>query len=427
MEYFFSFNITINQNVPIQQYFSTNWSKEIDAALYKENENYRVFIRFHYEGKNNTIVEECIGPNINTQYEKLDTKYWACFNSTSSDPELINVKKICDGIPDCADSSDETEALCKPKYSHFEYILLCVAMIFVFLGIFTFLVVQKASNVVNNNENDHAINLVNVTTEIIDICVESRKENYRKHKGLDPRTIQKIRQIYTPCQNNEEKKHVFKLLFTLSLNEKIKNFVWQIVDEMIKIEQEKHNTKGEAINCMRFCRDDDSYLSAFIKDVFERYEFFTKLGRKTINCLTFDCGSLGLYMKVSTQVSMSLLHLGLFYYDIVKDIIVLYILSYVENAILRDADLKTKFDTVGGINFQLLVVYLALVLVISEAAIYCQINNRKDMFEKTFNIDPNSRVCRTFVNMFPMHFIFLQKCAVDIKVLFFEEQTAINV
>ena len=127
-------------------------------------------------------------------------------------------------------------------------------------------------------------------------------------------------------------------------------------------------------------------------------------------------------MKTYIQISKSLLNLGLFYHDIVKDIIVLYILSYVENAILSDEDLKTKFDTVGGINFPLLIVYLAMVLVISEAAIYWQINNRKDMFEKAFNIDPNSRVCRTFVKVFPMHFIFLQKCAANIKVLFLKNK-----
>ena len=116
----------------------------------------------------------------------------------------------------------------------------------------------------------------------------------------------------------------------MSLNDKIKNFVWQIFDELLKMEQEVHNTKAEAIRCMRFCKNADSYLSAFIKGVIERYDLFTKLGRKIGNCLTNDIGSSSIYMKSFVEIVMALLHLGLFYYDIVKDIIILYILTFVE-------------------------------------------------------------------------------------------------
>ena len=35
-------------------------------------------------------------------------------------------------------------------------------------------------------------------------------------------------------------------------------------------------------------------------------------------------------------------------------------------------------------NFELLIVYLAIVLTTSEAAIHLQINHRKDIFEKAF-------------------------------------------
>ena len=417
-----AFNVTLYHNLPTKHYFNTTWSKTIAAAAYKGNEDYEVTINFYYKGKTGTTVEKCIGEHISMKYRPLDTAHWICYNANSSNPEFVNVNSLCDGIYDCSDSSDETPTLCTPKDLYFEYSILSVVGIFVLAGIIAFLVLQNDIYGSTNNENINVAGLLNATREIISICLECTEENYRKHKGLDNRHVQRIKRIYTPCHNDEEKKHIFNLLFTLSLKDDIKNFVWQIFDELIKMEEEVHSTKGKAIRCMRFCKDSDSYLSKFIKEVIERYEFFTRLGRKISNCLTFNCGSISVYMKSIIEIAISLLHLVLFYYDIFKDIIVLYILSHIENSILTNRDMKSKFDSVGGINFQVLIFYLAVVLVTSEVSIYWQISNRKDVFEKTFNINSNSKVCRAFVRVFPMHFIFLQKCAVNINILFVQNK-----
>ena len=96
--------------------------------------------------------------------------------------------------------------------------------------------IQKARHV-QNNENTNVTNFVNAATERIRIFLESKEKNYRKNQGLDNRHVQKIRRIYTPCQNDDEKKHIFKILYTVSLNDKIKNIVWQIFDEIIKMEE----------------------------------------------------------------------------------------------------------------------------------------------------------------------------------------------
>ena len=418
----FAFDVILDHTVPTKQYFNATWSTIIDKDMYKENENYSVIIEFYYEVKVGTTIEKCNGQNNSTKYKPLDTKLWICFNATSSNSEFINIKKLCDGIHDCSDSSDETATLCTPKYLHFEYIVLSLLVAFVICGIITFLVLQKDGYDSIKNENVNVESHLNVTRDIISICLECTEENYRKNKGLDNGHIQRIRQIYTPCQNDEEKKQIFKILFTMSLNDKIRNFVWQIFDEFIKMEEEVHSANGKAIRCMRFCKESDSYLSQFIKQVVERYDFFTKLGRKISNCLTLDCGPSSLYIKSIVEIAISLLHLVLFYYDVFKDIIVLYILSHIETSILTDRDMMFKFDTVGGINFQVLIIYLAVVLVISEAAIYWHIGNRKDMFGKTFNINVNSKVSRAFIRVFPMHFIFLQKCALNINNLFLENE-----
>ena len=109
------------------------------------------------------------------------------------------------------------------------------------------------------------------------------------------------------------------------------------------------------------------------------------------------------------EIVLSVLSLGFYYYDIVKDILVLYIFSYVEKAILNGEDIRTKFDSVGGVNFNVLIAYLGVVLVTSELAIYWRINSKEHMFVKTFNVHPNSSVFRLVVKIFPMHFIFFKK------------------
>ena len=418
----FSFNVIFNHSVPSKHYFNTTWSKTIVAKEYKQNSNYEVIIKFYYKGQQNTTIEKCVGGSINDQYESFDSSYWICLKSSSLNPELINVKKLCDGIPDCADSSDETGALCKPSYRKFQLIVLGGVTAFVVLGIITFVVLQKGSYVSDNIKKGAMTNIVYVATEMISICLESKEKHYRRNERLERRHVKKVRKIYTPCRQGEAKKHLLKLLYAMSLNDKIQNSVWQIMDEIIRVEEEAHKTKGEAICCMRFCNEADSYLSGFIKDVVERYDFLTNLRRKISNFLKIDDGTTSFYMDVFIQIVLAFLNVGMFYYDIVKDIIVIYLLSYVHNTLLNDTELTTRFDTVGGMNFRVLINYLAIVLIFSEAAIYWKINNRKDMFRETFNVDINSRVGRYLVKVFPMHFIFLTTCAVKIRVLVLKRQ-----
>jgi hypothetical protein len=59
----FSFNVILNNSSEIKHYFNTTWSENIDAATYKENENYAVVVKFYYQGQNSTFVEKCMGEN----------------------------------------------------------------------------------------------------------------------------------------------------------------------------------------------------------------------------------------------------------------------------------------------------------------------------------------------------------------------------
>ena len=116
----FAFNVTLDHDVPSEQYFNTTWSKIIDADVYNENDYYVVVIEMYYKVQTGMIVEKCTGENVSWKYKPLDTAQWICFNATISNPELIKIDKLCDGIHDCSDSSDEAATLCTSKYLYFE-------------------------------------------------------------------------------------------------------------------------------------------------------------------------------------------------------------------------------------------------------------------------------------------------------------------
>ena len=111
------------------------------------------------------------------------------------------------------------------------------------------------------------------------------------------------------------------------------------------------------------------------------------------------------------------LQIGLFYYDIFRDSVMCSLLIHVRDNVLKDDDVKTRFDSVGGVNFQVLIVYLICIMVIGEIAIYWQILNREASIKERIKWFDVSLIGRIFVRLFPIHFLYLQMARAKIETM----------
>ena len=426
----FSFKVMLNETGSIHQNNTSNWSKTIPSGLYKEGEKYDVSIKFYYNGLNNTFIETCKYENY-LKYT-LDTSSWLCLSSSVTNPNIIDIKRVCDGIPNCDDLSDEEETMCKPDFSYFNMIVYSLEALYFVFGCLIFFIVQKLyhppmlkvliapellSKKINREKRKQSAN----SQALLGICRETEAQNHGHQEELAARHKQQIRHVFVPCQHDVAKRPLFKLLFSLALIKKYTPTAEKIFDEMFKLELEVHGTKGQAMRCMRFEKSQDSYLSKFIKDEIERNDFFSKLGRTINSCLqVFDYGNVLLYISITIELLLVLINIVVFFYDIVKDITTILLLAHIQDDILGDEDIRNKFITVGGINFQVLIAYLCIVLVISETGIVWHINTRRSVLN--INIHSKSRLEIAGIKVFPVHFVYLRTCTIKIKVLVLQDK-----
>ena len=421
----FSFSLSLRDSNTLTKQV---WLQTIDSSVYTENKYYSVSVEFFYETSHGVMIENCIGENgesTSSRYDVLDTSKWACFNNVSSgDPEKIDRNMVCDGIVDCTNESDESTLLCKPKSTLFETILTSFTLLYYFLGIALFLVLPKKISspalctaivptvVANWNTKSNKKDMFGYVNTIIDICMNTQKKMVGENSVMDKTDIELIRGMYLPCQKDAEKSYLFNLLYTLALNSRIKDSVYLIYDEIIKMEMEIHKTKGNAVRCIRMGQNHHSYLSLFLKEVLERNDFFAKNWTKLKNTIDVDKGILRpliLKLRVLSHIIGGLVNLILFYYDVVKDTLALNLLWYVKNTLLNDKDISARFDSVGGINFLVLAAYMISILILSELLIPLYAYNKRNTLKKLFREDFDTWFGQGFILLFPVHYVILGK------------------
>ena len=427
----FSFNVMLNEIESIHQNDTSNWSQSIPLGLYKEGEKYDVSIKFYYNGLNNTFVETCNYENY-LKYSTLDTSSWMCLSSSVTNPNIIDIKRVCDGFQDCEDLSDEETTMCKPDFTYFNMIVYSLEAVYFVFGCIFFVVVQKlhhppmlkvwiAPELLSKEINKNKRKIMAKSQAILGICTETEAQNNGQQDELAARHKQQIRRVFVPCQHDVAKRPLFKLLISLAIIKKFTTTAEKIFDEMFKLELEVHGTKGQAMRCMRFEKSQDSYLSKFIKDEIERNDFFSKLRRKITSCLeVFDYGYFLLSISIVIQLILVMCNIVVFFYDIVKDVTTIMLLVHIQDNILADEDIRNKFVTVGGINFQVLIAYLCIVLVISETGIFWHISTRRSVLN--INVNSKSRLEMTGIKVFPVHFVYLRTCTVKIKILVLQDK-----
>ena len=399
----------------------TNVTSRLKLPPLERSGTYETFFRFSYILTDGSPVEEnCKNEEKYLKNAILDAYQWACMNSTEINQELIDFKRTCDGNTDCLDGSDENPTFCSPQYTSFQSISLGVVMCFVLVGVLVFIIYLSFFISKMRPLETDIQELSEYAGDIMDICNDLLGEIPGELIAPRQDIIEKIRVVYPTCQdNNNRKEKLFNTLWILSLNKTLKSSIWMIFDVIIEIEEGIHDGSSSlAHRCFGYFEGSSSHLQKFIIDVLQRDEFFTK----TANVLFDLCNAIGvLYYcaRIFVIIAHSILKLFLFYYDIVKDLVLIYCISYIDTAILgdqRDDDILTRFDTVGGINFEVLIIYLAAILITSEIALYGYIYKKKEQLLEVFDVHSRSWKYGSIIQVFPMHFIFLQTCYLEIRI-----------
>ena len=117
------------------------------------------------------------------------------------------------------------------------------------------------------------------------------------------------------------------------------------------------------------------------------------------------------------QVIKGIVSLFLFHLDFIKDVMMLNVIRYTNNTLLNDEDLKTRFDSVGGMNLQVLIAYLSAVLVVGEVMIYIHIYNQSGMMKSMYNGRFDSWVLDGMLAIFPVQYVILKKTAIQMNIM----------
>lgn len=172
------------------------------------------------------------------------------------------------------------------------------------------------------------------------------------------------------------------------------------------------------MRCLRSSRYEDSYLSLFIRDAIERDDVFPKLTRRITDCFhLLKYWHSVLYALIGMHMLLAVINMALFYVDFAKDTMFLKILINIRDSILTDEDLKNRFITVGGLNFQCLTIYLSIVLVFNTSVIFGHIIKKKSL---VLNSTSRSKCKVLALVIFPVHFLQFEKCALKKKILVLE-------
>ena len=402
----------------------TLWSKYMkENEYFHMNERYDVIVDFVYHGDIDVIEEKCLGENKRMLYPNILTNYWACLNSTTlGDQELINWKQVCDGVHDCDDKSDEVPTLCNANHFEVELMTGCFFLSYVILGLFVFLLMPKKKTEEATRTFPKSNNVKDFIKTVVTNYLEAKNGEFVGHlTDLNQRQVNGIIHFYLACHSDEERKSMFQALLVLSCNNEGKEFVFGIVEKLIQVEIEANKMKKEDRPTFNFCKDSNFYIWMFIKETVTRNNWFQRSRRRITQHLSFHCKFLGVGIYIIDNIITCLLlplwSLLLFFYDNWKDIIVLYALRYMDITLLRDDDLRNKFDSVGGINFQLLEVYLGLLFSISQVTILYWIWKSIDVLRcQIFDINTNSKWFKAFLYGFPIHFVFLQKRYANLQI-----------
>ena len=390
---------------------------EIHSNQVREMPNNELKLKLVWSDKENlTYVTDA----TNDEKEVCSLKLVETFICNDS-RKMISVNEVCDGKYDCSDDqsdiSDENNNFCKTEPS----LTYVYAIIFyVVLGILAFNAVYWKVGRRFGTTMTITDDGLPLTQKIINACKDGTMGSPDEGTGDELKVIE-VENFYPECDEVSERKFTMKILRTLWLYRPFRKTVVNIVQRVIEVEAARHaNNPMEYIQCLRICKGEESYTSTFVKDMMEYHDCFSKVARKLFGLFTFRSDAINLLVKATFHIVTSMLKITLFYYDLVKDMVILESLFFIDKKILLDDDSENKYESVGGLDFTLLAYYLVSIFVVSELAIYFLMYLRRGLYFSCFKIKEDMHFLKLIVTFFPLHFTILETCSINVRMAWME-------
>ena len=379
-------------------------------------------------------------PMICYIHQKLDLSVSSC-NKTDPFSGLVLIDQLCDGIAQCNITKyDESDELCKGSNADYSNVLCISAIVVVALGyivVLCIIVLRRHSNISIETPMDYPgdENMADRSSISFILAVCNNPNAITPDKMLQKHIIEKLRQMYrptdplqtdVPCTRHdlECSRELIQYVYTLSLCNGLTKVCNLIIEEFLYMEEERHGNRPEAFGCMLSNKDENEYLSAYIKKVFERKELPSVIKRKIfqvpeskifewLSCN--DCTRY--YCKVTFNCALTFIYVGLYYYDFFKDLWFTYSYYHISENILVKTDPAARFHSVGGIQFDILVFYSIGTVFISEIILIGYVWTFRRTFNKMFRMENVSSFLSILISIFPVHCILAEICMNNIKIL----------
>ena len=401
---------------------------------HKKSTQYKVGIKYNFLNSGKEIV--C------TIHETLDTSVVNCGENNLSST-LVSIDRLCDGVVHCNNTGyDESKKLCQGSNELYTYSLWTSTAIIIIFGFVIVLYSYKKRKHLNNLVKS-PIDLPKIPVREIEADVTMASfilTSCNDPKAITPeKTIradikQKLRQFYSPCQQDVSNRELIQFVYSLSLCKDKTKICNLIIEEFLCMEEEKHHNKPDAFGCMLlYNKGEKEYLSAYIKQVFERKECSSVLKRKIfefIGCLVSCNESTRYYSKVILNYIFAFVYVSFYYFDITKDFLLTYSYYHITENILVKKDTEIRFQSVGGIQLDNLAIYSVSIILLSELILVGYVWTGRHSFNKIFHIDDLSCIdgvrcfhnrCRSFwscvISFLPIHFMLSETCMASNKIL----------
>ena len=340
--------------------------------------------------KNSSLV--C--PEMTTQ---LDTSFTSCehfgtqtaFQNQTISIQQVRIDELCDGEHDCDNGYDESNGLCRGNTIVYLIAFVGILILYVIIGFPTYYCAKRLYPL--NMDFNITLNPKNVFSAEINLIVSFSKINLSDGTtSLSKNEVMSLKKYFTFCMRDVRTRNLLQLIYVLSLHAPFLNVCYAFIDQFMSGEAAIHDSSGEAMACLLFCEGEDSYISGFIRDAYERNDFFSRTKKRimdVLKSLLFCAKSTILYLEMTLNFLICITKVSLFYYDMIKDLLTLGTYLHIGNNILIKTNPEIRYATVGGINMVNLFVYSLLIMIINLASIHVFVYTRRDMFEKILRIN----------------------------------------